>query len=74
VTAGCRKGELLSMRWHQVRESEIRLAAANTKTNKARSVPVTSRLKAVLAMRRTAPDGQEHGLTRSSLAMKSVNR
>jgi integrase len=64
LTTGCRKGELLSMQWAQVRETpkpEIRLSASNTKTDKPRTVPLTARLKAVLAMRKTGPDGQEHG-------------
>jgi hypothetical protein len=49
LTTGCRKGELLNMRWAQVRETpkpEIRLSASNTKTDKARTVPLTARLKA----------------------------
>jgi integrase len=64
LTTGCRKRELLSMRWSQVREGpkpEIRLSASNTKTDKPRAVPLTPRLKAVLAMRRTGPDGEPNG-------------
>lgn len=60
LMTGCRKGELLTLRWSQVTDKGIRLSAADTKTAKARTVPMTPRLKAVLAMRKTAPDGKEH--------------
>jgi integrase len=54
---------LLSLQWSQVSlaRTTIQLKAAKTKTAKARAVPVTQRLKAVLEMRRHAPDGAEHG-------------
>lgn len=64
LTTGCRKGELLSMRWSQIRETpkpEIRLSASNTKTDKPRTVPLTAKLRVVLSMRKTGPDGQDHG-------------
>ena len=63
---GCRVGELLSLQWHQIRCDEqgvprwIELPAAKTKAGKARTLPVGPRLRAELAMRRHAPDGQEH--------------
>jgi integrase len=63
LTTGCRKGELLTMQWSQACETPkpaIRLSAAHTKTAKPRTVPLTPRLKAVLTMRKTAPDGKEH--------------
>jgi len=55
LETGCRIGELLSLQWRQVRWSEgyLLLNAAKTKTNEARSVPMTSRLRGVLEMRRT---------------------
>jgi len=63
LTTGCRKGELLSMQWWQVRDaqSEIFIPAPKAKTDRSRTVPLLPRLQAVLAMRKTAPDGQEHG-------------
>jgi integrase len=63
LTTGCRKDELLSMQWQQVRETPkpgIFIPAAKAKTEKPRTVPLTARLRAVLAMRRSAPDGTEH--------------
>lgn len=63
LETGCRIGELLSLQWHQVRwaENVLLLPATKTKTSEARDVPMTSRLRAVLEMRRHGPDGREHG-------------
>lgn len=63
VTTGLRRGELLSLQWWQVREpkGEIFIPGPKAKTATARTVPLAPRLKAVLAMRRQAPDGQQHG-------------
>ena len=60
---GCRKGELLSMQWQQVsvERNEIIITAQKAKTHTARVVPLSSRVRAVLEMRRTRPDGQEFG-------------
>jgi integrase len=63
IEAGCRQGELLSLQWWQVRGDppvEIVLPAAKTKTRKDRTVQVSTRLRAILEMRRLAPDGEEH--------------
>jgi integrase len=63
---GCRKGELLSLQWHQIRQDEqgasrwIDLPPAKTKTGKGRTIPIGPRLRAELVMRRHAPDGQPH--------------
>jgi integrase len=61
IDTGCRKGELLNLRWKDVRLEDgiIILQAEATKTNTARAVPISTRLKAVLEMRRTGPDGEE---------------
>jgi integrase len=60
---GCRCGELLSLQWKQIRmqDQSIMLVAVKTKTNSTRVIPMTSRLKAVLEMRRLDPAGQEFG-------------
>jgi len=53
----CRRGELLSLQWKQVKR-EMRypnLPADKTKTNEPRLVPVTARLRAVLEYRRRGP-------------------
>jgi len=53
----CRRGELLSLQWKQVKR-EMRypnLPADKTKTNELRLVPVTARLRAVLEYRRRGP-------------------
>jgi len=62
LETGCRLGELLSLQWQQVRwaDNVLLLPANKTKTATARDVPVTSRLHAILEMRRYAPDGAEH--------------
>ena len=61
LETGCRKGELLSLQWSQVRldgRPELSLPAQKTKTGKPRTVPISARLLSILAMRRTAPDGE----------------
>jgi integrase len=66
LSTGCRRGELLSLQWSEVRRDEngdarwIVLPAAKTKTNETRVIPVGPRLRAELAMRQHAPDGAEH--------------
>jgi integrase len=69
LSTGCRVGELLSLQWSQVRydaQGEARhlvLTASKTKTAEARIIPISSRLRAELAMRRHAPDGRLHPAT-----------
>ncbi len=65
LDTGCRIGEILSLQWHQVTldgpEPSIALPAGKTKAKRARTIPIlTSRLAAVLAMRRLDPAGQPH--------------
>jgi integrase len=60
LETGCRRGELLSLQWHQLQSAsrpEVWLPAGKTKTGKARRVPISTRLQAVLSMRRHDPDG-----------------
>jgi integrase len=57
LETGCRCGELLSLEWSQVQletRPELWLPAGKTKTGRARRVPVSSRLKSILEMRRDA--------------------
>jgi integrase len=57
LETGCRKGELLGLQWSQVQfapRPELWLPADKTKTGKARRVPISTRLKPVLEMRRDA--------------------
>jgi integrase len=61
LETGCRKGELLSLQWHQVRFSpraEIFLPAQKTKAKKDRRVPISSELRKVLERRRLDPAGE----------------
>jgi integrase len=63
LETGCRQGELLSLQWHQVRSqprAELFLPAQKTKTKRDRRIPISTRLAAILAMRRAGPDGKEH--------------
>lgn len=60
LETGCRRGELLSMQWHQIRfhpRAEIFLPAGKTKTKRDRRIPISSVLAAVLTRRRTDPSG-----------------
>jgi integrase len=70
IETGCRRGELLSLQWKQVEgmrlegqevtwasRAEVFLPHQKTKTKKDRRVPLSSRLKVILAMRRCDPAG-----------------
>lgn len=66
LETGCRRGELLSLQWWQVRDldgvnPQLDLPAAKTKTKRDRVVPISGRLKAILEMRRHDPAGELHG-------------
>ncbi len=63
LETGCRRGELLSMQWCQVRwdQNVILLPEELTKNHEARVIPMSQRLKAVLDMRRLGPDGRPLG-------------
>jgi integrase len=63
LETGCRIGELLTLQWRNVdlAGNEITLISTRTKTAKTRTIPMTARLKAVVEMRRTGPDGEDHG-------------
>jgi integrase len=65
LESGCRRGELLSLQWRDVKKDAqghafIDLRAITTKTNAGRTIPISPRLAAILEMRRNAPDGEEH--------------
>lgn len=63
LETGCRKGEILSLQWSQVRwtpKAHLFLPAAKTKTRTDRTIPMSSRLKAILEMRRTDAAGEAH--------------
>lgn len=61
LETGCRVGELLGLRWRDVKWAQniLLLPADLTKTSEDRDVPLTTRVKGVLEMRRQGPDGQE---------------
>lgn len=62
LETGMRRGELLTLRWGDVKWAAdlLLLPAEITKTAEARDVPMTRRLRAVLELRKHAPDGAEH--------------
>lgn len=63
LETGCRKGELLSLQWSQVRfapRAELVLPPQKTKTRKGRTIPISTRLKAILEMRQQDPAGEDH--------------
>lgn len=57
----CRQGELLSLQWGDVSldRGEITLKAQKTKTREHRVIPISQRLRGVLEMARTGPDGED---------------
>jgi integrase len=60
LETGCRRGGLLGLRWRDVKPDVLLLPGAITKTGEARDVPITQRLRAVLELRKHAPDGRRH--------------
>lgn len=73
IETGCRKGELLSLQWSQVDgmqierrkviwapKSELVLPFEKTKTREDRKIPISTRLRAILEMRRFDPAGNPH--------------
>jgi integrase len=69
LTTGCRIGEILSLQWSQIRRDDagearwLVLPAPKTKTAETRVIPIGADLRAVLSLRRHAPDGTEHPRT-----------
>ena len=63
LETGCRVGEVLALRWCDIKwdANVLILLADVTKPHRARDVPMSRRLKAVLEMRRHAPDGTLYG-------------
>src|SRR3954465_11503703 len=55
----CRPGEVSSLQWRDVdlARREIRIRGVNAKDREDRMIPITSRLAAVLEMRRSDPEG-----------------
>jgi integrase len=71
IETGMRSGELTSLQWRQVEgvtvkgskvtwgaRAELVLPWAKTKTRRDRRIPISTRLKAILEMRRFGPDGE----------------
>jgi integrase len=58
----CRPGEILSLQWRDVdlEARELTVQAAKAKTRRARRLPISNRLLAVLEMRRLDPAGKPH--------------
>ena len=63
LDSACRVGEVLSLQWKDVNlgRKEILIEAVKAKTRTARIVPISTRLLAVLEMRRLNPAGKEFG-------------
>ena len=66
LQTGCRRGELLTLQWSQVKWSNgkqrgmLFLPADKTKTKRDRWIPITKPLLNILEMRKHAPNGTEH--------------
>jgi integrase len=56
LETGMRKGEILSLQWKQVRwlQNEIALEWQNTKTRRARQIPISPKMREVLVRRQKA--------------------
>jgi integrase len=62
IETGCRRGELLGLRWSDVNlpRHELLVRAENAKDRDVRTVPISARLAAVLKMANTDPAGREY--------------
>jgi integrase len=62
LETGCRRGELLGLRWEDValQRGELLIRAENAKDGKVRTVPISTRLAAVLEMANTDPAGRKY--------------
>ena len=60
LDTACRPGEILSLQWKDVNPErrELTIRAVKAKTRTARMIPISSRLAAVLEMRRLDPAGK----------------
>jgi integrase len=60
LETACRVGEILDLQWGDVAldRRELTIRAEKTKTRTERLIPISSRLKAILEMRRVDPAGQ----------------
>jgi integrase len=65
LETGCRRGELLSFRWADINLScgVVTVRAENAKSGKSRQIPISPRLRGVLAMIQHDPAGNAHALT-----------
>jgi integrase len=93
IESGMRRGEILSLQWSQVdgmkldastiewsTKPELVLPWGKTKTRRDRRIPISSRLKSILEMRRFDPAGQPHAMdayvfgTEIGSRLTSINR
>ena len=60
LDTGCRRGELLALQWADVglAKGELTVRAENAKTRRRRVLPISPRLRGVLALMQTGPDGK----------------
>lgn len=63
LDSACRPGEILSLQWREVSltRKEIRILATKEKTRRERIIPISSRLMALLEMRKHDPAGKLWG-------------
>ncbi len=62
LDTACRPGEILSLQWRDVSldRRELTIRAEKEKTRRERIIPISTRLMAILEMRREDPAGCEH--------------
>lgn len=76
LETGMRKGEIMSLQWSQVQgmkvegatvtwapTAQLALPWTKTKTKTHRAIPISTRLRTILEMRRYDPTGQPHALS-----------
>ena len=61
LDTGCRRGELLALQWADVSlaKGELTIRAENAKSKRRRVLPISPRLRGVLTLMQTGPDGKE---------------
>ena len=63
LNTGCRKGEILHLKWNQIDLDEMKIKLVNTKAKKQRNVPMNETVESVLLKRKEQDHNAEYVFT-----------